>query len=154
MLCATSAYSQITTKDQKVKNQSNNSQTKQNSLEKLFNSNNALNKVSSLVSYRSSTKNTNDENWSKWEYTDIDIVLDESNKTLKISNKPNIRIKYEGFTVAYDNEDGGTFYPSKAIDQNNRPVKLIIFLGTKQQSFIYIEFIDQTYKYELKRNDL
>ncbi|OFZ11035.1 MAG: hypothetical protein A2465_00905 [Bacteroidetes bacterium RIFOXYC2_FULL_39_11] len=148
MLCTTSAYSQITSTDSKNKNPSTNSQSKQKPVEQIFNSNSALNKVSNLVSYRLSKKKTNDQNWSDWEYENVKIELDENNKTLKISNKSNIRIKYEGFTVAYDNEDGGSFYPSKAIDQYNRPVKLLIYIG-KNQSYIILGFADTLYKYEL-----
>jgi hypothetical protein len=150
MLCTSISYAQITTFETKSKNPTNSTQSKSNALDYIFNINNSSRKVSNLVSYRTSMKRPEEKKWSDWVYAEINFVLDEDHKTLKISDKSITRLKYEGFTEVYDEKDGSYIYPSKATDQNNKPVKLIIIVGVKQ-TIICVGFPDIVYMYELQK---
>lgn len=149
IMWTSSSYGQFITKDPNSNKVKDSTKLIVSALDVIFNNIDAVNKVSHLTSNRVSTLTQNDENWSKWKDSETDIVLDETKKTLKISNFPNTIIKYEGFKEFADEKNGGVYFPSIAKDQNNRPIKIILHISNKM-AILYVVFPEISYRYELK----
>lgn len=153
MMCTSFGYAQYITKSTNQNKPKDSTSFNISSLDIITNNINSVNRVSHLGCNKVSTLKQTDKDWSKWKDCDIEIIVDETKKTLKISNIPNIAIKYEGFKEFVDENNGGLYLPTLAKDQFNRQLK-IYFHITNEKGTLYVVLPDISYRYELLSNKI